>query len=118
MEEPALVVFRRDLRIADNAALRAATAYGPTLALYVLDDAADGRPLGGAGRWWLHHAIVRLQGQLADLGVPLILRVVSFSSPSAPQQAAGEGAAAHVAGLRLVVQVVLGGRGRRSRFDR
>lgn len=49
-------------------------AAGPTLALYVLDDAADGRPLGGAGRWWLHYAIVRLQRQLADLGVPLILR--------------------------------------------
>lgn len=73
-EEPAIVVFRRDLRIADNAALRAAMARGPTLALYVLDDAADGRPLGGAGRWWLHHAIRRLQGQLAELGVPLILR--------------------------------------------
>ncbi len=71
---PLIVVFRRDLRVADNAALSAAMADGPTLALYVLDDAADGRPLGGAGRWWLHHAIVRLQRQLADLGVPLILR--------------------------------------------
>ncbi|MDE0622894.1 MAG: deoxyribodipyrimidine photo-lyase [Bryobacterales bacterium] len=74
MKKPAIVVFRRDLRTADNAALRAAVADGPTLALYVLDDAADGRPLGGAGRWWLHHAIVRLRGQLAELGVPLILR--------------------------------------------
>lgn len=74
MKKPAIVVFRRDLRTADNAALRAAAAYGPTLALYVLDDAADGRPLGGAGRWWLHHAIVRLRRQLAELGVPLILR--------------------------------------------
>ena len=74
MKKPAIVVFRRDIRTADNAALRAAVADGPTLALYVLDDAADGRPLGGAGRWWLHHAIVRLRGQLAELGVPLILR--------------------------------------------
>ena len=71
---PLTGVFRRDLCIADNAALSAALADGPTLALYVLDDAADGRPLGRAGRWWLHHAIVRLQRQLADLGVPLILR--------------------------------------------
>lgn len=74
MKKDSIVVFRRDLRIADNAALSAAMAAGPTLALYVLDDAADGRPLGGAGRWWLHYAIVRLQRQLADLGVPLILR--------------------------------------------
>lgn len=70
---PLIAVFRRDLRIADNAALSAAMADGPTLALYVLDDAADGRPLGGAGRWWLHHAIVRLRRQLGDLGVPPVI---------------------------------------------
>ncbi len=49
-------------------------ACGPTVGLYVLDDAADGRPLGGAGRWWLHHAIIRLRRQLAGIGVPLLLR--------------------------------------------
>ena len=70
----AIVLFRRDLRVADNAALRAAVASGPTVALYVLDDLADGRPLGGAARWWLHHALVRLREQLGGLGVPLILR--------------------------------------------
>ena len=74
MKELAIVLFRRDLRIADNAALRAAMAHGPTVALYVLDDAADGRPLGGAGRWWLHHAIIRLRRQLAEIRVPLVLR--------------------------------------------
>ena len=74
MNELAIVLFRRDLRIADNAALRAARAHGPTMALYVFDDAADGRPLGGAGRWWLHHAIIRLRRQLVGIGVPLILR--------------------------------------------
>lgn len=74
MSKAAIVLFRRDLRIEDNAALQAAMAHGPTLALYVLDDAADGRPLGGAGRWWLHHAIIRLRRRLEGLGVPLILR--------------------------------------------
>ena len=74
MNKPAIVLFRRDLRIADNAALRAAIACGPTVGLYVLDDASDGRPLGGAGRWWLHHAIIRLRKQLARIGVPLLLR--------------------------------------------
>ena len=71
---PAIALFRRDLRIADNAALAAASAAGPVLAVYVLDHAADGRPLGGAARWWLHHALLRLRRQLHVRGVPLILR--------------------------------------------
>ena len=40
---------------------------------YVFDGAADSRPLGGAARWWLHHALLRLRKQLESLGVPLIL---------------------------------------------
>ncbi len=47
---------------------------GPTLAVYILDDSADGRPLGGAARWWLHQALLRLRQQLHALRVPLILR--------------------------------------------
>ena len=69
-----LVLFRRDLRVTDNPALGSALASGPCLAMYVLDDSADGRPLGEAARWWLHHALVRLRLALADLGVPLVLR--------------------------------------------
>lgn len=75
MPAPTIVLFRRDLRAADNPALTAAMQAGPAVALYVLDDAADGRPLGGAGRWWLYHALSRLREQLAALGVPLILRL-------------------------------------------
>jgi len=74
MAAPTLVLFRRDLRIADNPALTAAMRAGPAVALYVLDDSADGRPLGGAARWWLHHALTRLGQELAAIGVPLILR--------------------------------------------
>lgn len=70
----ALVLYRRDLRVADNGALRAAMESGPTIAAYILDDAADGRPMGSAARWWLHHALRRLQRQLAALNVPLVLR--------------------------------------------
>ncbi len=47
---------------------------GGAVALYVLDDEADGRPLGGAARWWLHQALTRLRGTLTALGVPLVLR--------------------------------------------
>jgi deoxyribodipyrimidine photo-lyase len=74
MTAPSLILFRRDLRIEDNPALHAAMRAGPAIALFVLDDMADGRPLGGAARWWLHHALTRLQCRLDDLGVPLILR--------------------------------------------
>lgn len=72
---PALVWFRDDLRVRDNPALRAALAHGPTLALYVLDEESPGiRPLGGAARWWLHHALEDLRASLGRLGVPLVLR--------------------------------------------
>ena len=74
MAAPSIVLFRRDLRVADNPALTAAMQAGPAVALYVLDDDADGRPLGGAARWWLHHALERLRERLSALGVPLILR--------------------------------------------
>ncbi len=74
MAAPSLVLFRRDLRVADNPALTTAMQSGPTVALYVLDDSADGRPLGGAGRWWLHQALTRLAEGLETIGVPLLLR--------------------------------------------
>lgn len=70
-----LVWFRDDLRVRDNPALRAALAHGPAVALYVLDEESPGiRPLGGAARWWLHHALVDLAESLERLGVPLVLR--------------------------------------------
>lgn len=47
---------------------------GPSVAFYVLDEESTGvRNLGGAARWWLHHALDDLGEQLAALGVPLLL---------------------------------------------
>ena len=70
-----LVWFRDDLRVADNPALEAAMAAGPTIAVYILDEQSSGiRPLGGAARWWLHHALADLRANLERLGVPLVLR--------------------------------------------
>ena len=70
-----LVWFRDDLRVADNPALDAAMAAGPTAAVYILDEQSPGiRPLGGAARWWLHHALEDLRSNLGRLGVPLVLR--------------------------------------------
>ena len=46
---PTIVWFRDDLRLSDHGALHAAAkAGGPVICLYVFDDEASGRPLGGA----------------------------------------------------------------------
>jgi len=62
--------------LADNPALLAAVGTGrPIVPLYVLDQETDGvRALGGAGRWWLYHALQDLESALADIGLPLIRR--------------------------------------------
>ncbi len=74
-----LVWFRQDLRMADNPALAAAAARGPVIPVYILDEtsAPNGRPLGGAARWWLHHSVSRLSKALGGLvllrGDPAVL---------------------------------------------
>jgi deoxyribodipyrimidine photo-lyase len=71
---PTIVWFRRDLRLADNPALAAAAARGaPLLPLFILDTAEDPAP-GGASRWWLHHSLEALAGDLRRFGTPLCLR--------------------------------------------
>ena len=65
-----LVWFRNDLRLADNPALHAAVESGEDLLLlYILDERA-----GGASRWWLHHSLRALSGDIAARGGKLVLR--------------------------------------------
>jgi deoxyribodipyrimidine photo-lyase len=66
-----IVWFRQDLRIRDNPALAAAAAKGAILPVFILDDTQDQWPLGGASRWWLHHSLTSLRG---DLGALVLLR--------------------------------------------
>jgi len=68
--------YRDDLRVADNPALVAASAEGrPLVALYLFDDETpEVRPLGGAARWWLHHALSSLSDSLEARGSRLVLR--------------------------------------------
>ncbi len=75
-ENPVIVWFRQDLRLADNPALAAAVVSGrPILPLYILDeDSPDMRQLGGASRWWLHHSLDSLSSDLRDRGLQLVLR--------------------------------------------
>ena len=68
---PAIVWFRRDLRIRDHGALTAAAAGGrPVIPVYV----ADSLDSGGASRWWLHHSLQRLDKTLRRHGAGLLLR--------------------------------------------
>jgi deoxyribodipyrimidine photo-lyase len=72
-DAPVIVWFRRDLRLADNAALTAAVRSGaPLLPLYILDDETPGDfRMGGASRWWLHGSLAALND---SLGGHLVLR--------------------------------------------
>ena len=75
MTEPAILWFRRDLRLSDHSALIAAAAEGPVVPVYILDDETPRhRAMGGASRWWLHHSLARLGEALAEKGSRLILR--------------------------------------------
>ncbi|MEW6728798.1 MAG: deoxyribodipyrimidine photo-lyase [Pseudomonadota bacterium] len=67
--------IRRDLRLADNPALAAALLHGPVIPLYIHapDEEGEAAP-GAASRWWLHHSLAALDGQLRALGSRLIVR--------------------------------------------
>ena len=73
LKDAAIVWFRNDLRISDNAALMAACAHGAVVPLFIRETGSRARPLGAARSWWLHHSLSHLAVRLEDLGVSLIL---------------------------------------------
>ncbi len=101
MPAPAILWFRRDLRLHDNPTLIGAAAGGrPIVPLFILDDEAPGmRPLGGASRWWLHHSLAGLGQDLARAGLALTLRRGPAEAILA-EVAAATGADTIVAGSR------------------
>jgi deoxyribodipyrimidine photo-lyase len=93
---PALVWFRDDLRLSDQPALNAARDVGGSvLCVYLFDEESEGlRRLGGASRWWLHHALAALARDLERIGGRLdILRGRAGDIVPALARASG---AAHV----------------------
>ena len=76
MAAPQIVWFRRDLRVADQAALTAAVeAGGPVVPVFVLDDETPGaHRMGAASRRWLHHSLADLDAALRERGSRLTLR--------------------------------------------
>jgi deoxyribodipyrimidine photo-lyase len=81
MAAPVILWLRQDLRLRDNPALTAAAQDGPVIPVYVLDDNGPGKwRIGAAQRWWLHHALAKLEKSLEDKGLRLILRRGSAST--------------------------------------
>jgi deoxyribodipyrimidine photo-lyase len=75
MPDTAILWFRRDLRLTDNPALTAALARCRRVIpvyIYAPHEEAPWQP-GGASRWWLHHALSALAGDLARSGSRLIV---------------------------------------------
>ena len=69
--KPAILWFRRNLRLTDNLPLiEAAGAGHPIVPVYIVDAQDE----GGASRWWLHHSLEKLDATLKDLGGSLVLR--------------------------------------------
>ena len=74
--KPVICWFRRDLRLKDNPALRAAADTGqPVIPLYILDAESEGvRPDGGAKKWWLDKSLKSLGRDIEACGGQLVLR--------------------------------------------
>lgn len=76
MPSTAIVWFRRDLRLTDNAALRAAVAGAErVLPVFVwAPEEEGGFPPGAASRWWLDRSLAALAAALGARGAPLVIR--------------------------------------------
>jgi deoxyribodipyrimidine photo-lyase len=73
-KKPAIVWFRRDLRMGDNPALMAAVqSERPLICLYI-DETDVSRREGGAKQVWLHHSLKSLEKDLKACGASLVLR--------------------------------------------
>jgi deoxyribodipyrimidine photo-lyase len=72
----ALLLFRRDLRLADHPGLQAAMDSAETiLPVYIHEPEAEGDwAPGAASSWWLHHSLLALDAALRALGSALVVR--------------------------------------------
>ncbi len=70
-----IVWFRNDLRLEDNAALRAAVEREHPVVPVFVDDSVknDVWAPGAASRWWLHRSLISLNRDLQNLGSQLVI---------------------------------------------
>lgn len=75
VSSPVIIWFRRDLRLADNAALTAAVETGAQLiAVFIREPEPEvALPQGAAQAWWLHHSLKALRQDLRQRGAELVL---------------------------------------------
>ncbi len=66
--------FQKDLRVSDNPAFWESTHTGRAMGMFILDESASHRLLGGASRYWLYHSLRSLEQSLLALNVPLIVK--------------------------------------------
>ncbi len=70
----AIVWFRNDLRLADHAALFAASQHSSIIPLYIWDpDTESPWQAGSASQWWLHHSLNNLDQALVEKKSKLII---------------------------------------------
>jgi deoxyribodipyrimidine photo-lyase len=74
-QSPAILWFRRDLRLADNPALGKALSTGaPVICLYIREPNDPHAGANGAAQaWWLHHSLTALDAELRTRGNRLLL---------------------------------------------
>ena len=80
----AIVWFRKDLRLEDHHALAQAIEEGHQIVplfIWAPHEESPWEP-GGASRWWQHHALDDLHGQLVALGSRLVFRKVGDGESS------------------------------------
>jgi deoxyribodipyrimidine photo-lyase len=72
---PALLWFRRDLRLRDNPSVVAAALSGrPIIPVFILELPGPARAPGAASLWWLDKSLQSLRADLAAAGSRLVLR--------------------------------------------
>ncbi|MGE4529125.1 MAG: deoxyribodipyrimidine photo-lyase [Rhodospirillaceae bacterium] len=98
----AIVWFRDDLRLFDHAALAAAGRAAPA---FVLD--AGFSSLGGASKWWLHHALAALGNDIAARGGRLTLARGEAGAALAEIAAAAGADAVHAHAARIPAERAL-----------
>ena len=93
---PVIFLFRRDLRLRDNPALRWTSQQNrPIICLFVFDKQQTEWSLGGASRWWLHHSLSALSSDINSLGNRL--RIVSGDTQVVIDQVISESQATTIA---------------------
>ena len=71
---PALLWFRRDLRLADNPAPQALIDSGHSpLPVYIHDESDAEWKIGAASSWWLHHSLIAPQQSQQKHGSNLLV---------------------------------------------